>query len=219
MSESMALDAQQQHWDATYEQKPTMYGMDPSEAALRAVDHFRRHGITSMLELGGGHGRDTLWFASQGLRVTVLDYSHRGISEIEQQAASRNLTGRVHAVQHDVRSPLPFADASFDACYSHMLFNMAMSTHELGALAQEVQRILAPGGLHVYTARSTDDPHFRVGTHRGENRYETGGYEVHFFDRQLVDRLAAGRDILDVSDFEEGSLPRRLLYVVERKPR
>lgn len=213
------LDAQRRHWEETYTDKPMMYGDQPSLPAKRANTSFREHGVRSILELGSGHGRDTLYFASQGFQVTALDYSRPGIEQITRHAALKGVSDSVVALQHDVRDALPFPDGTFDACYSHMLFNMALSTDELEALAREVWRTLRPGGLHVYTARSTNDPHFGVGAHRGENRYETGGYEVHFFDRQLVDRLAAGLDILEVSDFEEGPLPRRLLYVVERKPR
>jgi cyclopropane fatty-acyl-phospholipid synthase-like methyltransferase len=39
----------------------------------------------------------------------------------------------------------------------------------------------------------------------------------HFFDRALVDRLATGFTLLDLSAFEEGSLPRRLWRITLRR--
>ncbi|MGH3503005.1 MAG: hypothetical protein ACRDQA_19245 [Nocardioidaceae bacterium] len=40
---------------------------------------------------------------------------------------------------------------------------------------------------------------------------------MHFFDRQLVDRLARGWELVEIADVEEGELPRRLWRVSLRK--
>jgi hypothetical protein len=48
--------------------------------------------------------------------------------------------------------------------------------------------------------------------------YEHGGFIVHFFDRALIDRLAVGFELIDVTDFTEGELPRRLARVTIRVP-
>lgn len=212
-----ARERQQQHWEQTYTDMPQMYGEAPSDPALIAAERFREEEVATILELGGGHGRDSLYFARRGFRVTMLDYSRLGVDALVDQARELGLSANVTARQHDVRLQLPFPDASFDACYSHMLFSMAISTAEQTTLAQEVWRVLRPGALHIYTVRHKDDPHFRVGTHHGEDRYETGGFEVHFFDRAKVLSLATGFELLDIDTFEEGSLPRRLFRVTLRK--
>ena len=56
-----------------------------------------------------------------------------------------------------------------------------------------------------------------MGIDRGDDRWETGGFIVHFFDHALIDRLADGFAILEVADYEEGRLPRRLAAVTMRK--
>jgi len=48
--------------------------------------------------------------------------------------------------------------------------------------------------------------------------YESSGFVVHYFGRDLVERLARGFDLLDVTELEEGDLPRRLYRVTQRKP-
>ena len=95
---------------------------------------------------------------------------------------------------------------------------LAMTTVELERLALELRRVLRPGGLVVYTVRTTADAHFGTGTPRGDDMYEHGGFIVHFFDRALIERLAAGFELIDVSDFTEGELPRRLARVTMRVP-
>ncbi len=148
----------------------------------------------------------------------VLDYAPAGIEAILRKAEQAGLAGRVTAAQHDVRRPLPVADASVDACYSHMLFCMALTTEQLEALSREILRVLRPGGLCVYTARNTGDPDFGRGIPRGEALYENQGFIVHFFDRAKVERLAHGFELVGAEEFEEDKLPRRLYRVTLRKP-
>lgn len=211
------LDEQRPYWESTFSQKPDMFGEEPSEPASKAAELFKQEGITKILELGGGQGRDTLFFAAAGFHVHVLDYSKSGIEAINQKASSMGLSHSVTAACHDIRKPLPFDDETFDGCYSHMLYCMALSTVELEFLSQEVRRVLKPGGLNIYTARHVGDPHYGTGIHRGEDAYEVGGFIVHFFSEDKVERLAKGYEILSIDTFEEGGLPRKLFRVTLRK--
>ena len=150
--------------------------------------------------------------------VHVLDYSPTGIEAVLRAAAQAGVSERVTANEHDVRRPLPATDASFDACYSHMLFCMALTSAELAALSAEVLRVLRPGGLCINTVRNTSDPDYGRGIRRGEALYENQGFIVHFFDRAKVELLASGWEIVGVEEFEESKLPRRLYRVTMRKP-
>lgn len=211
------IAGQRAHWQATLAANPGMYGPEPSEPGHYAADRFRADGLTRILELGAGQGRDTLGFLARGLTVTALDYAEDGLAEIAA-AGGPDHAAEFTTTVHDVRQPLPFPGASFDACYSHMLFTMALSTAELQALAAEVTRVLRPGGICVYTVRHVGDPHHGTGVDLGDNLYENGGFVVHFFDRDLVKRLAAGFELEDITAFEEGGLPRRLWRVTMRRP-
>jgi SAM-dependent methyltransferase len=213
-----AIAGQQAHWASTFDANPDMYGTDPSAAALAAAEAFAVAGSHSVLELGAGQGRDTLYLARQGLQVTALDIAPGTVETITAKARAAGLTSMVTVAAHDMREPLPLPDDSADASYSHMLFCMALTTGELERLAGELRRVLRPGGLVVYTARTTADAHYGTGTPRGDDMYEHGGFIVHFFDRALIDRLAVGFELIDVTDFTEGELPRRLARVTMRVP-
>ncbi len=211
-------DPQRDHWSRTYATRPDFLGADPSAVGSAALQRFQAAGARDLLELGPGQGRDTLAFAAAGLAVTALDFAEPGLAAIAGKAAQAGVGGSVRTIAGDVRDPLPFADATFDACYAHMLFCMALTTDEIGRLTGEVGRILRPGGLLVYTVRSTADAHYRAGVDHGDDRWEMGGFVVHFFDRPLVERLAEGWKLVDVADHEEGKLPRRLLAVTMQRP-
>jgi len=211
------LNGQHQHWENMLLNKPDMFGTEPSDPAQKAAELFKKEGKVKILELGGGQGRDTIFFAQNGFQVTVLDYCESGIETITQKSKDLGVSKSITAACHDVRKPLPFEDETFDACYSHMLYCMALTMAELEILSDEIRRVLRPNGLNIYTVRNTKDPHFRTGIHQGEEIYEIGGFVLHFFSKKKVEHLAKGFEIVNIDEFEEGGLPKRLFRVTQRK--
>jgi rhodanese-related sulfurtransferase/ubiquinone/menaquinone biosynthesis C-methylase UbiE len=210
--------AQQLQWENAFRERADRYGAGPSVPGRAALASLQQIGAGSLLELGAGQGRDTLLFAKAGLQVTALDFAATATAAIAEKAFEANLSRSVKAIRYDVSLPLPFDDNEFDGCFSHMLFCMALRVRQLAALTAEIRRVLRPGGLCIYTARTTDDPDYGVGTHRGENLYDCNGFVVHFFDKTLIDRLAAEYELVQIEHFEEGALPRKLCTVTMRKP-
>ncbi len=211
------LDRQQLHWDRAYTAEMDFFGDEPSLAAQSAAERFLEGGCSLLMELGAGQGRDTLYFARLGFRVYALEYSESGLLGIIEKGVKTDLGEMITPVFHDLRKPLPFGDASLDGCFSHMLYCMAFSRAELEFLNGEIRRALKPGGLNIYTVRHKGDAHYGKGTHVGEDLYEYNGFVVHYFDRAMVDRLAEGFELIDIDEFEEGPLPRKLYRVTLRK--
>ena len=212
-----ALNAQRDHWESMMSARSEMFGTEPSYAALKALALFQEVGAEKVLELGGGQGRDTLFLARNGIHVHVLDYARPGLESIERASQILGVAGLVDTAAHDVREPLPVNDESFDACFSHMLYCMALTTEQLRALSKEIWRALKPGGVNVYTARNTGDPDYGMGTHIVEDIYEDEGFVVHFLSREQVEGLASGYRIIEIEEFEEGKLPKKLFMVTMRK--
>ncbi len=213
------LDSQRGHWERTFASRPGMFGDEPSYPAQVAAALLKTEEKLGILELGAGQGRDSVFYASSGFDVTVLDYSETGLREIRRKAEAAGVADRIRTLVHDVRTPLPLEAASFDAVYSHMLYCMALTSAELIALSAEIWRVIVPGGLNVFTVRTKQDAHYGAGIHRGEDMYEVGGFIVHFFDRAKVEAVSKGFDIVSVQEFEEGRLPRKLFLVTLRKPK
>lgn len=209
---------QRRHWQATYTVHPGLYGDRPSEPAHYAAEAFRTAGVTDVLELGAGQGRDALFFVRKGFAVHALDFSPAALEELRHVARGQGLEGLVTCLVHDVRDPLPLRNASVDAVFAHMLLCMALSTERIHALVGEVRRVLRPGGIFVYTVRHTGDAHYGTGIAHGDDIFEHGGFAVHFFSRGLADDLAQGWRLQEVHPFEEGELPRKLWRVTQLRP-
>jgi SAM-dependent methyltransferase len=140
---SNVLDAQKQYWDKNFSERPEMFGDVPSDPAQVALDLVKREHKTDLLKLGCGQGRDTLFFARNGLHVTALDYSDVATNTVTAKAEESGVGQRVRAIQHDLRESLPF-EGTFDAAFSHMLFCMAITNAEAERLSKEVWRVLNP---------------------------------------------------------------------------
>ena len=211
------LDKQSQHWEKNFLSKPEMFGLEPSIAAVKSFKLFKEKNIKKIVELGAGLGRDTIFFAKKSICVKALDYSPAAIKIINDKAAKNNLLNFVSTQIFDIRKKLPFDDNSVEACFSHMLYCMALTNYDLENLNSEIFRILKPGGINIYTVRHTDDGDYKNGTYIGEDLYENDGFIVHFFSKDKVNQLSKGFEILNIEKFEEGKFPRKLFKVVLKK--
>ena len=211
------LDQQSQHWESNFSSKPEMFGLDPSLSAKKALKLFKEKNINKIVEIGAGLGRDTIFFAKNAIHTTALDYSLSGIKVINQKTKKNNLSNYISTKLFDIRKKLPFKDNSIEACYSHMLYCMALTTSDLEQLNNEILRILKPGGINIYTVRHTNDGDFQNGVHRGEDLYENDGFIVHYFSEKKVNSLLNGFKNISIEKFEEGTFPRKLFFVLNEK--
>ena len=194
-----------------------MFGLEPSFPAKQSVELFKEKNIKNIIELGAGLGRDTIFFAKNSINVKALDYSPSAIKIINEKAEKKSLSNLVSTKIFDIRKKFPFEDSSIEACFSHMLYCMALSNYDLENLNKEILRILKPEGINIYTVRHTDDGDYKNGTHIAEDLYENDGFIVHFFSKDKINQLSKGFEILDIEKFEEGKFPRKLFRVTLKK--
>ncbi len=211
------LDQQSQHWEKNFSNKPEMFGLEPSISAKKALNFFKEKKINNIIELGAGLGRDSIFFAKNNLKIQALDYSSSGIEIINHKIKRDNLSNYISTKLFDVREKLPFKDNSIDACYSHMLYCMALTINDLEKLNNEIHRILKPNGLNIYTVRHTNDGDYKNGKHIGEDLYENDGFIVHYFSEGKVNSLLNGFKNITLEKFEEGTFPRKLFFIVNEK--
>jgi len=202
--------------------KKEFFGPDPSDFGLRSADTFQKCGFNKILELGCGQGRDTVMFLRKGFDVTATDFCQAGIDQVNECASCNGLVQNLKLLRVDMKEGLPFADGTFDAVYSHMLFTMQFTEKELAKMMDDVRRVLKPGGYNIYSVRSDLDPQYQKGKHFGEDMYQNPlGFIVHFYTEDKIKRLSRGWDILAIRRSVEGSHPfdKHLYEVTMRKPR
>ena len=211
------LNQQSKHWERNFSSKPEMFGLEPSYSAKKALEVFKRNKIKNILELGAGLGRDTIFFAQNGIYVHAIDYSLSATNIIKKRSKENNLEEFIKVQNYDIRQKLNFDNQSFQACYSHMLFCMALTNQNLKDLNKEIGRILKKDGINIYTVRNQTDGDFKKGVHRGEDMYEMNGFIVHYFSENKVKKLLDRFINLNIENFDEGNFPRKLFLVINKK--
>ena len=99
----------------------------------------------SVLDLGCGTGRHTMWLVARGASVTAVDFSEGMLAEARRKAG----TAPVRFLVHDLETPLPLADGGFDLVVSGLVLEHLI---DLPAVFREARRILRPGGRAVVSA-------------------------------------------------------------------
>ena len=82
------LDADREEWDATYREGKD-FNPAPNKFLVEMVKG-RKPGLA--LDVAMGQGRNALYLASQGWRVTGIDISDEGLRQAREAAAARKLT-------------------------------------------------------------------------------------------------------------------------------
>ena len=134
---------------------------------------------TKVLELGAGHGRDTTFFASNGIEVEALDYSVAAVEILDKVAKEIRLP--IKPQIFDVKNPLPFPDGNFNAVYSHMLLNMKFSLDDLHFIFSEIRRVLKPKSLKIFSVRNHNDKSYTKGRKTDKGIYDINAFNILIF--------------------------------------
>ncbi|HEU4822636.1 MAG TPA: class I SAM-dependent methyltransferase [Nitrososphaeraceae archaeon] len=143
-------------WNKVYKSDSSFFGEEPSNLALLCFSHMKANNIRKVLELGAGHGRDTIFYASNGIEVDALDYSPIAVGILDKIAKEKRLPIKTR-IFDDVR------DGYLNAVYSHMLLNMKFSLYELDFMFSEIRRVLKPKGLNFFSVRNHNDKSYGKG--------------------------------------------------------
>jgi len=141
-------------WDERAASGTCFTAPGPEEAFFHRVDRKAR-----VLELGCGYGRILGELSGRGYRrLTGIDFS---VPMLHQARAS----GTVARLSAGSATGLPFADGVFDAVLAVALFTCIPDLHDQQRAADEIRRVLRPGGLFCASC------FLRNGDSRNRERY------------------------------------------------
>ncbi len=180
-------------FDRSYDATASYFGPEPSPALRRLIERpcVRRPG--DALDIGAGYGRNALYLAGQGFRVTAVDCAPAGIVRLRRQAARRRLGLR--AVCQDIRQ-FDIAPRSWDLVLAVTVLGFVPAGGQPG-LARDITQGLRPGGYLLVEEYSQHDPGFT-----GEGpASEFADLLRHFFAPGELPRLFAGLEVEQYSEF------------------
>jgi tellurite methyltransferase len=140
------------YYDKMYEFKGTLWGAQASSLAKEAVatlmsssQSVRKSNELHVLDLGCGDGRDSMFFALNGFRVTAVDIAPNGLEALKQEAERCGVSHNLRTICCDL------ASLQLDEDYDMVFSNYALHFIDQAARQATIKRLKAhtrPGGIH-----------------------------------------------------------------------
>jgi ubiquinone/menaquinone biosynthesis C-methylase UbiE len=144
---------------------------------------------STVLDLGCGNGRNSIYLAKEGMKVIGMDFS-RGLLKISKNKAEwKQIDDKVDLIEGDIGS-LPLKDQSVDAVlYIATLHHLPTPQERLESLL-EIKRCLKPGGSTLVSAWAQEQEKFTEDLKKSENVQEEG---FEYGDISLPWKMMEGR--------------------------
>lgn len=195
-------------WDDKFGPDRLAYGAAPNAFLAEHVDAFPANG--EVLSLGEGEGRNAVYLAEQGLRVTAVDASPRGLEKLGQLAAARGVA--VTAIVDDLAA-FALGEERWDGIYN---IYCHLPPGLRAELYGRIRRALRPGGVFLTEQFAKDQLQFKSGGPKDENLLLSLEEFQEAFPGYEVAYAAAEKTTLDEGPLHQG--PASVVRFIARKP-
>ncbi len=205
----MSLVSERERWDTRFAGDDYHFGTTPNRF-LASQAQLLKPGTTALC-VADGEGRNSVWLAEQGLRVTAFDFSPVAVEKARRLAATKGVV-----VEHQLAdiNAWDWTAGRFDLVAA--IFIQFASPEERERIFAGIMHSLAPGGLLLmqgYTPKQIE--------------YGTGGpkHIDYLYTESLLRKAFGSLEVLLLREHEEevdeGSAHRgmsALIDFVARKP-
>ncbi len=184
-------------WEESFRDKQTMWGFEPADSAIAAVELFKQKGLTNILIPGFGYGRNAKIFTDNGFQVTGIE-----ISETAIELAKKHYGEQVQ-VHHGSVTEMPFDREVYDGIFCYALIHL-LDEQERAKLIRDCYDQLAPGGYMVFVAISKNTATYGEGKALSKDRFETRhGVKLFYYDVDSVKAEFGPYGLLEAVEIDE----------------
>jgi 2-polyprenyl-3-methyl-5-hydroxy-6-metoxy-1,4-benzoquinol methylase len=181
------FDDAREFWDERFAADDYIFGREPNLFLVSQRERFPER--ARVLDVATGEGRNAVWLAQQGCRVTGIDVSPRGLSKARRLAAEHGV--EIEFEQADARN-WTWPSNRFDAIVT--IFIQFAAPAERQRVFEGMKEALRPGGVIVlqgYTPKQLE--------------YKTGGppQADHMYTEQLLRSAFSDMEIVHLNEHED----------------
>lgn len=153
-------EEQRKAWDAEHAKPNVLLQMDsdrPSGGVVKFWEYLREFPHERGVEMGCGKGRNVIWLAAQGVRMSGFDVSPIAIDEARRRAIASGAKERVDLRAADATEEWPYAPDTFDFGIDCFASTDIEDPALRARAASEMRRVLKPGGRVLAYLLSPED--------------------------------------------------------------
>ncbi len=197
-------------WDERYAATPEyIFGTTPNAFLARQKERLTPG--ASVLSVADGEGRNGVWLAEQGLRVTTIEYAPTAIAKAQRLAQARGVSPTF--LEGDILA-WDWPKDAFDVVVA--IFIQFTPPREREIVFAGMRRALKPGGLLLMEGYRPEQLAYGTGGPRAvENLYTRALLEGAFGDYEIL-KLDAYDAVVDEGPAHSGM--SALIDLVARKP-
>mgnify|MGYP001274884316 CR=1 FL=1 len=158
-----------EQYDSLYKAKDNVYG-GPVPAVVKLPEYLSKG---TVLDIGGGEGRNTLYLARQGYEVTITDLSKAGLSKVEAESETESLSVKIK-VSDVVTDGI---EDDFDAIVCTFVFHH-LNTENAVRVIKEIQDHTTNGGINIITTFTNKGGLYDRNQKSGSGRYYPSADEI-----------------------------------------
>jgi cyclopropane fatty-acyl-phospholipid synthase-like methyltransferase len=177
-----------QFWNQRFDKQEFIFGKEPNEYLVEQASHYLKPN-SSVLCIADGEGRNGVWLAKQGMRVTGFDVSDIALAKANQLAADNEVNIQYSLCDTD---GFDWQANAYDAVVG--IFIQFADPEMRARIFQQVHQTLKSGGLFIlqgYTPKQLE--------------YKTGGPSLiqHLYTEEMIRELSSDFEILDLQCYEK----------------
>jgi cyclopropane fatty-acyl-phospholipid synthase-like methyltransferase len=177
-----------QFWNERFDKKEFIFGKEPNEYLVEQASLYLKPN-SSVLCIADGEGRNGVWLAKQGMRVTSFDVSDIALSKANQFAADNKVNIEYSLCDTD---GFDWQTNSYDAVVA--IFIQFADPEMRARIFKQVHQTLKLGGLFIlqgYTPKQLE--------------YKTGGPSLieHLYTEEMIRELSQDFEILQIQCYEK----------------
>ena len=175
------FDRDRRYWNQYYNENHKE-SMDPSSFAVTIADELEAN--KSILDLGCGNGRDSLFFLERGLYVTGIDASDSVIKALKTKTEKNE--NAIFCCDNFVKCSALF-QRRYDYIYSRFTLH-AITEEQEDELLLNVFDALKPQGKFYIEARTVHDDLYGKGKVVARNSFYYDGHFRRFLDSSVIEK-------------------------------
>ena len=167
--------------------KTDVFGTGATILAKDAKDILQKTDVKTILEVGCGQGRDSIYFSELGYHVDAFDISQNAIDHLTKIKNEMNLS-KLTPFVHDVKISLSKNNKIYDFIYSNLALQF-FEINELDLIFKNISDLMKPSSLFLFSTKKAGDKYHNFGEKISDVSFAHKNVIRFFYDQEILEKI------------------------------